>query len=128
MGRFIVRRLIGMVAVLFAISVMTFAIFNVIPNGDPALRLAGHSATPATIAAIRRQYGFDKPVYVQYARTMEKIFTGTLVSYSSGTNVDDEIRKDLPRTISLAVGAALLWMFVAISLGLYTALKAGSLV
>ena len=55
---------------------ITFAIFNVIPNGDPALRLAGHSATPATIATIRREWGFDKPVYVQYARTMEKIFNG----------------------------------------------------
>ena len=50
MLRFIIRRVIGMIAVLFAISVITFAIFNVIPNGDPAFRLAGHSATPATIA------------------------------------------------------------------------------
>jgi peptide/nickel transport system permease protein len=114
-----------MVAVMFAISVVTFGIFNVIPNGDPALRLAGHSATPATIAAIRRQYGFDKPLYVQYARTMEKIFTGSLTDYTNGVNVDDEIRKDVPRTFWLAVGAALLWMSFAMGLGLYTALKAG---
>jgi peptide/nickel transport system permease protein len=125
MARFIVRRLIGMVAVLFAISVVTFAIFNVIPNGDPALRLAGHSTTPATVAVIRRQYGFDKPVYVQYVRTMDKIFNGSLVSYSTQTNVDKEIRHDLGPTISLAVGAALMWMFFALCLGLYTAMKAG---
>jgi peptide/nickel transport system permease protein len=125
MVSFILRRLLGMIAVLFAISVVTFAIFNVIPNGDPALRLAGHSTTPATVAAIRRQYGFDKPVYVQYVRTMQKIFTGTLVSYSTQTNVDQEIGRDLEPTISLAVGAALLWMFFAMGLGLYTALKAG---
>ncbi len=125
MVRFIVRRLIGMVAVLFAISVVTFAIFNVIPNGDPALRLAGHSTTPATVAAIRRQYGFDKPVYVQYLRTMEKIFNGTLISYSTQTNVDTEIGHDLAPTMSLAVGAALMWMFVALCLGLYTAMRAG---
>jgi peptide/nickel transport system permease protein len=122
---FIIRRVVGMIAVLFAISLITFAIFNVIPNGDPAVRLAGHSATPATIAAIRRQYGFDKPVYVQYVRTMQKIFTGNLISYSTQTNVDSEIGHDLGPTISLAVGAALLWMFLAMCLGLYTALKAG---
>ena len=122
---FIVRRVIGMLAVLFAISVITFAIFNVIPNGDPALRLAGHSATPATLAAIRREWGFDKPVYVQYAKTMEKIFNGSLISYSTQTNVDTEIKHDLGPTISLAVGAALLWMLVALTLGLYTAMKAG---
>jgi peptide/nickel transport system permease protein len=125
MARFVVRRLLGMVAVLFAISVITFAIFNVIPNGDPALRLAGHSTTPATVAAIRRQYGFDKPIYVQYARTMEKIFTGSLVSYAQQTNVDDEIRHDLGPTLSLAIGAAVMWMVFAMGLGLFTALRAG---
>jgi peptide/nickel transport system permease protein len=123
---FIIRRVLGMIAVLFAISVVTFAIFNVIPNGDPAVRLAGHSSqTPATLAAIRRQYGFDKPVYVQYVRTMDKIFNGTLTSYATQTNVDTEIGHDLAPTISLALGAAVLWMFTAMCLGLYTALKAG---
>jgi peptide/nickel transport system permease protein len=122
---FIVRRLIGMIAVLFAISVITFAIFNVIPNGDPALRLAGHSTSPSTVAAIRRQYGFDKPVYVQYVRTMEKIFNGSLVSYSTQTNVDSEIGRDIGPTLSLAIGAALMWMFFALCIGLYTAIKAG---
>lgn len=125
MARFILRRLVGMFAVLFAISVVTFAIFNVIPNGDPALRLAGHSTTPATVAAIRRQYGFDKPVYVQYVRTMEKIFNGSLISYATQTNVDTEIGHDIGPTMSLAIGAALLWMFVALCLGLYTAMRAG---
>jgi peptide/nickel transport system permease protein len=122
---FIIRRVVGMIAVLFAISLITFAIFNVIPNGDPALRLAGHSATPSTVAAIRREWGFDKPVYVQYARTMQKIFTGTLISYTTQTNVDREIGHDLGPTLSLAVGAALLWMAIALSLGLFTAIRAG---
>jgi peptide/nickel transport system permease protein len=125
MVRFIVRRLVGMVAVLFAISVITFAIFNVIPNGDPALRLAGHSATPATLAAIRRQWGFNKPVYVQYERTMQKILTGSLISYSTQTNVDQEIGHDIGPTLSLAIGAALMWMFFALCLGLFTAMRAG---
>jgi peptide/nickel transport system permease protein len=125
MTRFIVRRVISMIAVLFVISVVTFGIFNVIPNGDPAYRLAGRNATPVQLETIRRTYGFDKPVYVQYARTMEKVFTGDLVSYTNQVNVVDEIVQGFPRTLSLAVGAGVMWMFFAISLGLYTAVKAG---
>ena len=126
MAPFIVRRLVGMVLVLFAISVVTFAIFNVIPNGDPAQRLAGHSTSPQVVEAVRHQWGFDRPVYVQYAKTMQKIFNGTLVSYSTQTNVLNEIRHDIGRTVSLAIGAAITWMAVALGLGLYTALKAGA--
>jgi peptide/nickel transport system permease protein len=125
LGRFVVKRLIGMVAVLFAISVLTFVIFNVIPNGDPAQRLAGHSSNPATVAAIRHTWGFDQPVYVQYGQMMKRIFTGSLVSYTTQTNVDTEIAKDVGHTFSLAIGAALMWMMFALALGLYTALKAG---
>jgi peptide/nickel transport system permease protein len=125
MARFIVRRVAAMLFVLFAISVLTFFIFNVIPAGDPAVRMAGKSATPTTINAIRRDWGFDKPIYVQYAKTMEKVFSGSLVSYITQRNVLDEIRSRIPRTFCLAIGAALLWMFVAVIFGLYTAVKAG---
>jgi len=125
MGRFILRRLISMIAVLFAISVVTFSIFNVIPNSDPAQRLAGRNQTPGQLAAIRRTWGFDKPIYVQYARTMQKIFTGDLVSYANSVDVDKEIAQDIPRTFSLAIGAAILWMAFAVVIGLYTAVKAG---
>jgi peptide/nickel transport system permease protein len=125
MARFVVRRLIAMVGVLFAISVFTFAIFNVIPNSDPALRLAGRNQTPGQLEAIRRQWGFDKPVYVQYVKTMEKIFTGDVVSYTNQIDVDKEILQDVPRTLSLAIGAAIMWMSFAIAIGLYTAMRAG---
>src|ERR1700712_4941315 len=125
MGRFIIRRLISMVAVLFAISIVTFSIFNVIPNSDPAQRLAGRNQTPGQLAAIRSQWGFDKPIYVQYAKTMQKVFTGDLISYANQVDVDREIIQDVPRTFSLAIGAALMWMAFAVAIGLYTAVKAG---
>ncbi len=125
MARFIARRIVAMIAVLFAISVITFLIFNVIPNGDPAVRLAGKSPTPETLAAIRRTWGFDKPLPVQYVKTMEQVFTGELVSYTNNVKVVDEIVQGFPRTLSLAVGAGLMWMFFAVLLGLYTAVKAG---
>jgi peptide/nickel transport system permease protein len=123
--RFIVRRIVGMVIVMFAVSVLTFLIFNVIPNGDPAERLAGRNQTPAQVDAIRRTWGFDKPLPVQYVRTMEKVFTGNLVSYTNQVDVVDEIVQGFPRTLSLAIGAGVMWMFFAIALGLYTAVKAG---
>ena len=61
MGTFIVRRLLGMVFVMFAVSVLTFLIFNVIPGGDPAVRMAGKNSTPAQIEAISEEWGFDEP-------------------------------------------------------------------
>ena len=125
MGRFIVRRLIQMVFVMFAVSVMTFFIFNVIPGGDPAVRMAGKQPAEAQIEAIRREWGFDDNIFVQYATTMKKVFTGDLVSYFTQLPVGREIVKGLPRTLSLAFGAAILWMFVAICFGLYSAVKAG---
>ena len=125
MGRFVVRRLIQMVLVMFAVSVITFLIFNVIPNGEPEVRMAGRQAQQSTIVEIRREWNFDDNLVVQYLTTMKKVFTGDLQSYFTQLPVGEEIVKGLPRTISLAVGAALLWMFVAICLGLYSAVKAG---
>jgi peptide/nickel transport system permease protein len=74
MARFVVRRLFSMIVVLFAISVLTFLIFQAIPNGDPAVRLGGRTSTPETRDAIRKDWGFDKPIYEQYGITMKKIF------------------------------------------------------
>jgi peptide/nickel transport system permease protein len=123
--RFVVRRLIQMVLVMFAVSVLVFLIFNVIPNGDPAVRMAGRQPTETQIEAIRKEWGFDENIVVQYTTTMKKVFTGDLKSYFTQLPVDEEIRKGLPRTLSLAIGAAILWMVVAICFGLYSAVKAG---
>jgi peptide/nickel transport system permease protein len=125
MGRFVIRRLVSMVFVLFAISVLVFLIFNVIPNGDPAERMAGRTPTEAEIQRIREEWGFDDPLPAQYVTTMKKVFTGDLISYFTRLDVVDEIVKGIPRTFALAIGAAILWMAVAIVLGLYSAVKAG---
>jgi len=127
MARFAVRRVGQMLVVLFAVSVLTFAIFNVIPGGDPALRMAGRQPEPGQLDRIREEWGFDKPVYVQYVKTMEKMLGGDLVSYSTGQNVTDEIRDRAPRTFALAIGAAITWMAFSIGIGLFTAVRAGKL-
>lgn len=127
MKRFVARRLLSMLLVLFAVSVLVFVIFNVLPGGDPAVRMAGKIPTQTNIEAIRKEWGFDEPFYVQYATMMEKIFTGDMKSYFTEENVAAEIWRGIPRTLSLAIGAAIIWMTFAIALGLYSALRAGRL-
>jgi peptide/nickel transport system permease protein len=128
MTPFVIRRLASMVVVLWLVSVLTFFIFVTIPNGDPALRLAGRTATPQTIAAVRAEWGFDKPIVVQYLRMMRKVFTGSVVSYSQQVNVVQQIWHRLPPTLSLALGASVFWLFGGILLGLLGAMKAGTLI
>ncbi len=127
MARFVVRRLAGMVAVLFAISVIVFLIFNVIPNSDPAARIAGQKSAgnKQLIANINEEWGFDEPLPAQYATMMKKVFSGDLVSYQEHTDVDEEILNGLPATLSLCIGAAVIWMFFAILFGYLSALRPG---
>ncbi|HEX2162205.1 MAG TPA: ABC transporter permease [Thermoleophilaceae bacterium] len=125
MTAFVARRLAQMVVVLFAVSVLTFLIFNVIPNGDPAARMAGKSPTESQVEAIRAEWGFDEPLPVQYVRTMEQVLGGSAISYFTQLNVREEIVRGLPRTLSLAIGAAILWMAFGVGLGLLGAMRAG---
>jgi peptide/nickel transport system permease protein len=109
------------------ISLLTFLLFEAIPNGNPALRLAGRSATQLEINEIENKYGFNQPIYVQYLRTMKNIFTGQAYSYTQGFNVLDEIKAGLPATLSLAFGAGIIWLLVSILFGTLAAIRAGAL-
>jgi peptide/nickel transport system permease protein len=126
-ARFALRRLIGMVAVLFAVSVLTFLIFNVIPNSDPAQRMAGKAATPTLVANITKEWGFDKSWPEQYMTMMRKVFTGDLISYFGREDVDERIFEGIPATFSLCIGAAAIWMFFGILFGYLSAVRAGGL-
>jgi len=125
MGRFVIRRLLGTVLVLFAVSVLTFLIFNVVPNSDPAQRMAGKNATPELIASINEEWGFNDSLPTQYVTMMKKIFTGELISYEGREPVDERIVEGIPATLSLCIGAAVIWMFFGILFGYLSAVKAG---
>jgi peptide/nickel transport system permease protein len=130
MAQFIARRLVRMFLVLFAVSVLVFLIFMVIPGGGTdaaARRIAGKNATPQLIANVNKDFGFDKSLPEQYYTMMKQIFTGTLVSYNSQLNVDDQIKKGIPATFSLCIGAAAIWMFFGILFGYLSAIHAGRL-
>ena len=125
MTRFVARRLLGMFSVLFAISIIVFLIFNVIPNSDPSQRIAGKNADPALIARVSADLGLDQPLYVQYLTMMKQIFTGELTSYAKDRNVVEQIWEGLPATFSLCIGAAVIWMSLAILFGYLSAIHAG---
>src|SRR5947199_274078 len=78
MTAFIIRRFLGMIAVLFAVSILVFLIFIIVPGGDPASRIAGKHPTPQNVVNIKKKWGFDKPFYVQYYEMMKKVGTGLL--------------------------------------------------
>ena len=127
MFRFVVRRMISAVALLFAVSVVVFGIFEIIPSYNPARAIAGRNANPTTVAEVSKKFGFDKPVYAQYANTMKLIFTGQVIDYQDDLNVVDQFREKFPVTLSLVVPAAILWLVAAIALGSFSALRAGRL-
>ena len=126
MVRFLIRRFVGLAVVLFAISILVFTIFNVIPGGDPALRLAGRRPTTENIQQIRKTWGFDKSLPVQYLDMMKKLFGGhDFISYQNQTAVLPTIEHGIPRTLSVAIGAGVIWLFFGILLGVVSGVFQG---
>jgi peptide/nickel transport system permease protein len=117
---FIVRRLIGLVLVLFAISVMTFLIFFATPGIDPSARLAGRNPSPETVAAVKHEFALDRPLPIRYAKMMQRLFISRdLVSYGNqALKVVPAITSATPVTFSLVIGAAVLWVVGSIVIGL----------
>ena len=122
---FLIRRVIGMVLVLIAVSFIVFLIFVIVPGGDPAVRIAGRTANDQNIENIRRDWGFDRPFYVQYYDLMKKAFTNKLVSQTNQTSVDTQIWQGIPATFSLAIGAAVIWLLFGVLVGVFSAITAG---
>jgi peptide/nickel transport system permease protein len=127
---FIVRRIIGLVVVLFAITVLVFLIFFATPGIDPSARLAGRNPSPTTVAAVKHEFGLDRPLPVRYALMMKRLFISRdLVSYGNqALEVVPAIWAAAPVTFSLVIGAALLWFVMSILLGLIAVTFKGTVV
>ena len=123
-----------MILVLFVVSLLTFLIFVKLPAGDPARRAVGRTTTPEQIEAARVAFGLDKPIWVQYGRFAKGLipwpglFLSEDVYYSYGNfvPVKEEIFRRLPVTVTLAVGAAILWLLLGIPIGIVSAIKRGT--
>jgi peptide/nickel transport system permease protein len=127
-GRYIVRRLLASVPVLFMVGVIAFVILHVAP-GDPAAIIAGDLATPAEVEAIRRALGMDRPLLVQLGIWIGRLFQGDLgTSVFSGRSVTDLMAPRLEPTIALSVMALLISVSIGIPLGVVAAWKAHTVV
>ncbi|UTI64536.1 ABC transporter permease [Paraconexibacter antarcticus] len=115
---------------LLIISAITFLIFYALPSTDPAQLRAGRSGSPELIASIRHNLGLDKPIYVQYYRYVKGIVLhfDFGFSYQTDAPVRQQIVDRLPATISLTVGAVILWLTLAFPVGIVSAVKRRSLV
>jgi peptide/nickel transport system permease protein len=127
MARFTVRRILSMIALIFAISVVVFGIFEIIPSYNPARAIAGRNANETTVQEVSRKFGFDKSFVVQYANTMKLIFTGQVIDYQYDLNVVDQFRQRFGATLSLVIPAGIIWLVASIILGSISALRVGRL-
>ena len=125
MTRYITRRIIGMVFLLILVSAVTFFIFNVFPSTDPAALRAGRQPTPEIIASIRQDLGLDRPLPVQFVDYIWSVFAHQDFGRSYVSNVDvlDQIRENLPATISLTIGGVVVWLLFGISIGIISAVR-----
>jgi peptide/nickel transport system permease protein len=125
---FVVRRVLWTVLVLFVITVVVFVLFFKIPGVDPARAIAGRNPSAQVIEEIRAQFGLNRPLFVQYALMMKSLFISRdLVSYSNqGVLVVPEIAAATPATLSLVFGAAIIWVVMAIAVGIAAALLRGT--
>jgi peptide/nickel transport system permease protein len=124
----LLRRFGQMIFVMFGISVLVFLIFFVTPGADPASRIAGRNASPETLEAVRKSFGFDQPIWVQYYLMMKKLFvTQDLTSFvNRGWKVVPAVLDTIPVTLSLVIGAAVLWVVFGMLVGLIAAATRGS--
>jgi peptide/nickel transport system permease protein len=139
-GAYIVRRLIAMVLMLIALSMIVFLIFNALP-ADPARLTCGKSCSPQIIAANRHRLGLDQPLTTQYVKFVKGIFVGRTYgegkatfechvpclgySFRKGEQVTDLLWSRFPITAQLALGAFILWIVAGVSAGILAALRRG---
>ncbi|HET9104584.1 MAG TPA: ABC transporter permease [Solirubrobacteraceae bacterium] len=128
MFAYIVRRVLWGIVLILAVSALTFVLFNVLPGANPAQLRAGRNASPVIIHYITHELGLDQPIYVQFWRYMKNIILHFNFGYSyyTGASVLDLITNRLPATLSLTVGAAILWLVAGVSIGIISAIKRGS--
>lgn len=128
MLKFVLSRAVAAIPVIIIVSIATFALLRLAP-GDPATALAGESATPEVVAAIREQFGLDKPLYIQYKIWIENMLEGDFgTSIISGQPVIDMIIDRLEPTLSLALVTITFAVLIAIPLGILAAAKRGTVI
>ena len=125
MARFLIRRVLTGVVVLWLVSLAAFVMFFARPVNTVARELAGHSATAQTFALINKQLGLSQPIVVQYWQFLYRLLHGNFgYSYVNGEPVNSILAQDLPRTASVVAGAVVLWLVAGLAVGILSATRA----
>jgi peptide/nickel transport system permease protein len=125
--KYIIRRLLWVIVLLLLVSMITFVIFYLFPTADPAALRAGKDAS--LIPQIRKQLGLDQPFYVQYWLYLKQLVLHFNFghSYTNDADVRTQIFDRLPATLSLAAGAAVIWLVTGVAVGTISAVKRRSI-
>jgi peptide/nickel transport system permease protein len=128
--RYIIRRLLWVIVLLFLVSLITFYIFYKLPSADPAQLRAGRQPNPELVEQIRHNLGLDQPWYEQYYHYMDRLVLHGDFGYSYQNTIDvrEQIFDRLPATASLALGAAVVWILSGVAIGVVSAVRRRSLV
>jgi len=142
MGAYIIRRILWVIVLLFLVSGITFVIFYALPSADPAVLRAGKSPNPQLVEAIRHQLGLDRSLFAQYLDYMKHLIPAGVhggfpwvffhppdlgYSFQNNISVKQQLLDRLPATVSLAAGAAIIWLISGIAVGIVSAIRSRSL-
>jgi len=130
MLRYIIRRVLWAILVLLIVVFLTYLIFFLLPSGDPAVRLAGKNQTPEILNQVRAQFGLNHPWYIQYALFLKHAFLGDQygwpglgLSFTTKVALKDVVFSRIAVTAQLALGAAIIWLVIGLSIGILAALR-----
>jgi peptide/nickel transport system permease protein len=125
MVRYLIRRILWAFLLFIIITFVTFVIFFMGPNDPARAQCGGDQAQPACLKLVTEKYGLNKPLYVQYWYFFNRLVIhhnlGT--SYATGQSVNQAIGKAAPVTASLVFGGAILWMILALFIGVFSAIR-----
>jgi len=126
MLQYITRRLVTLIITLVGIMVVTFFISLVVPL-DPLASIAGPQAPQETVERLRKLYGFDQPIYIQFGRYVKRLVQGDMgTSFQTGRPVLEDILQYFPATIELATVSLILSIIIGIPLGIFSAVYRNS--
>jgi peptide/nickel transport system permease protein len=123
--RYIIRRLLWVIVLLFLVSFITFVIFYLLPTADPASLRAGRQPNPELVEQIRHNLGLDNPWYQQYYDYMNRLVLHFDFGYSFQNNISvkQQISDRLPASVSVAVGAAVIFLISGVTVGIISAIR-----
>jgi peptide/nickel transport system permease protein len=129
MIRYLIRRILWAFLLFIIITFVTFVIFFMGPNDPARAQCGGDQAQPACLKLVTEKYGLDRPLYIQYAKFFDRlvIHQSLGTSYATGQSINQAIGKAAPVTASLVFGGAVLWMIIALTIGVLSALRPRSL-